>query len=259
MHIVAWNIDGYDDKIHEKLCAVDYDIVFLSETKRKPDYLATKLKELDKYNFIINVHTPCNFHGVVMLIKKGIDYQHINVKLPIACRSDNKSGDPCSGRVITVLINDVYIVGTYVPNSGSKDQVKLDYRVRIWDPALANLLNSFDKVIFLGDINVAPTEKDVSHPAKMKYYAGFSPEERKNIEEFLKGDWVDLWRERNPDKKQFTWVGYPNKLNYGLRLDNIIVKKQLLPLVQDVYIDSTFNLSDHLLVGIKIDLLNNKL
>lgn len=255
MNIVTWNVDGYDDKIHERLKNTQYDIVFLSETKKSKEVLEGKLKEFDNYHIIINAHKPCNMHGVVMMIRKGIDYEHISVNLNIPVRSDNKSGDPASGRIIVIKVNDIYIVGTYVPNSGGETQsVKLAYRTNTWDPALQQLLNSYDKVIWIGDINVAPTNLDVSHPEKMKYFAGYTEKECENIKLFLKGDWVDVWRDRNPTDKKYTWVGYPNKINYGLRLDNIIIKKVLLPMVQDVYIDSTFNLSDHLLVGIKIDI-----
>lgn len=256
MHIVAWNVDGYDDKIHAKLMTTNYDIVFLSETKRNKDYLESKLKEFTNYNYIVNVHKPANFHGVAMLIKKGIDYEHVGVKLDIVVRSDNKSGDPGSGRIIVIKTNNLHIVGTYVPNSGGvKDEKKLNYRTSIWDPALYNVLNGFDKVIWLGDINVAMSDLDVSHPERMCYFAGYTKQECDNINKLLLNkDWVDVWRDRNPDKKQYTWVGYPNKKNYGLRLDNIIVKN-IASQITDVYIDDTFNLSDHLLVGCKIDLI----
>lgn len=256
MNIVAWNVNGYSDKIHEKLLTTNYDILFLSETKKSKEYLETKLKDFTNYNVLINAHKPCNIHGVVMLIKKGIDYEPVDIKLDIAPRSDNKSGNPTSGRIIVILVNDVYIVGTYVPNSGgTANQTKLSYRTNTWDPALSKTLNGLgNKVVWLGDINVAPTNDDVSHPQTMCHYAGFTTEECNNINNFLKdGVWVDVWRHFNKDAKMYSWIGFPNKKNYGLRLDNIIVTKDLLLHISNTFIDCTFNLSDHLPVGCTVN------
>lgn len=260
--IVAWNINGYDDTIHalvSNLLLGDTtpDVLFLSETKKTEKILSDYLSQFENYNVIYNVHNPPRYHGVVMLINKRLNYEFVPTKFNIPCRSDNKSGDPTNGRVITILLEGkYYVVGTYVPNSGNTDKdrvIKLDYRINCWDKALQQFLEELNEdkpVIWCGDINVAPEEIDVSNPKTMVRYAGFRPEERESFRSFLATGWIDVWRYKYPNEKVYTWIGSSPKPNYGLRLDNIVVSSSLadniaLPFIINLKVP----VSDHLAVG----------
>lgn len=261
--IIAWNVDKYDQTRHDKLKSLvlfnNIDIIFLSETKVPESYLVEKFSEFHNYNFVINSNIPHQYHGVAFLIKKGISYKYCKINLGIEPRSDNKSCDSCSGRLICLEIDEKYfIVGTYVPNSGIKPASKikqLPYRVERWDPALYSLLNNLKQIrptMWIGDINVAPFDIDVSSPTTMKTWPGFRIEERQNMINFMKTGWVDFWRQCNPTGIRYTWVGYSTKPNYGLRLDNIIVSESMIPFVNTPFIISDFVYSDHIPVGIYI-------
>lgn len=47
------------------------------------------------------------------------------------------------GRLITVEYEDIYLVNTYVPNSGQKLE-RLDYRTTEWDVDLLNYLKTLE-------------------------------------------------------------------------------------------------------------------
>lgn len=260
--MLSWNINGYSDDIHSWLLSLTRtsrpDIIFLSETKRKEDLLRSKFSEFTDYNVIINVHTPSTFHGVAMLIRKDHTYQEIRVNFGIPVRSDNKCNDACSGRVISIMFNNkMYILGTYVPNSGRSDENKLSYRINIWDPAVKQyleLLRSNGPTIWMGDINVALDDIDVSNSKAMSRYAGFTPMERANLRSLLQsGDWVDIWRQHHPTDRSYTWVGSPHQSNFGMRLDNIIITKSLAgKIINSFIMDDCPQSSDHLPIGIYI-------
>lgn len=259
MNIIAWNVNGYDDKIHHYVTTLlegKPDILFLSETKKNKDYLVEKLKQLN-YNYIINAHNPSCNHGVVMLIKNTLNYEEVKIDLGIESRRDSKSA-PMVGRIIAIKVNNTTIIGSYTPNSGGyKDEKKFNYRTNIWDPAFYTVLEQLraqGPTIWIGDINVAPNVIDVSTPTTMCKWAGFCQEERDNIHKILNGEWVDVWRHFNPTNIQYTWVSYPHKVNYGLRLDNIIVSKDLLSHIQDTTILTSCTLSDHLPITITINI-----
>lgn len=250
MIILSYNIDGYDDQTHQYLInlTTNYkiDVLFLSETKCDYNSLSTYLKQYKNYNYIINVHQPTKWHGVAMLILKEIKYQQIPITMGIPVRKDSNSKEAAIGRIIMVKINDYHIIGSYTPNSGQTPE-KLQYRVQVWDPAFLKIINGYDRVIWVGDQNVALEEIDVSNPHKMKYYAGFRPEERAN---FKQCSLIDVWRHENPTLQEYTWKGYNPSPTYGMRLDHIMVSPSLLPLCQSFTLKQSN--SDHIPIGIKI-------
>lgn len=241
--IVSWNVNGYSADVHEWLKSYvniyKPDIVFLSETKKKSENLP--FLDFPNYNFIINVHVPAMWHGVAMLIRKEHKYEQIPVNLGIPVRSDNKSNDAGIGRLIVIRLNDkLNIIGSYTPNSGNSDVIKHTYRVRTWDPAFFNVIKGLKELgptLWIGDINVAFEDIDVSDPRAMKGYAGFTEQERSNIKSLVKDEeWIDVWRKQHPHDKIFTWVGKRRSpYSYGMRLDNIIASKDLYPMVTNSF------------------------
>ncbi|CAH6419123.1 Apurinic/apyrimidinic (AP) endonuclease [uncultured virus] len=266
--LISWNVDRYNEVIHnwlkQLLTTSRPDVVFLSETKIVEDQLRAYFSEFTEYNSIINVHNPTRYHGVAVLIRRDHSYIPFNVNMNIQARQDAKDGNPISGRLIAFQLDDDFIVvGTYVPNSGvgkpdNHVVSKFEYRVRIWDPALQSLLNTFQNMkptIWLGDINVAPTELDVSNPKTMCKVSGFTPQERHSFSQFITaGNWVDIWRSQHPTAREYTWVSYKPRTNYGMRLDSIIVSSHFWN--KDVCrINSTFMMpncgtaTDHVPIG----------
>jgi exodeoxyribonuclease-3 len=193
--IISWNVDGLRDEIWPFLTTYleehKPDILCLNETKKSEEYLRVLFSQLIDYNFILNSHHPWKWHGVAMLIRKGIRYQELSLELHCSPRYDNKSCDAGKGRLIGIILDNKYhVVTTYSCNSG-QGLKNLDYRINCWDKALFQLLNRLDgsslsdqkdlneldktlPVIWIGDINVANNTIDVSHPETMKLKAGFS-------------------------------------------------------------------------------------
>ena len=258
-NIISWNVDGYDVPIHHwiqrRLDEYQPDVLFLTETKMKPEILDSYLSQFSNYNYIINAHVPARYHGVAMLIHKRCNYAELEVHMNIECRKDTRDCEAGCGRLIVVLLDNKYIiVGTYVPNSGidSKDTTKLEYRIHQWDPALISILEQCQAsrpVIWIGDINVAPYDIDVSDPNKMQHMAGFRPQERQNIQILFNAGWCDAWRYKHPNEIMYTWRGHHRRDNYGLRLDNMIVSSNLIDKIVNAYIIETI-LSDHVPTGL---------
>lgn len=262
--IISWNVDGYSYEIHTWLMNLVQtnkpDIIFLGETKKKREDLIPFFNLLTDYNVIISVHIPSNWHGVAMLIRKDHSYEQLQVTMGIPTRKDSKDPEAATGRVIAIRLNNkINIIGSYTPNSGRSDPEKLNYRTQIWDPAFAYILEILRKsgpTLWMGDINVALNDIDVSSPKSMKSWSGFTPQERANLNSLLcSGNLVDVWRHQNPNKSEYTWVSYSRKPNYGMRLDNIIVSDSLLPNTLNSFILSQGPISsDHVPIGVYISM-----
>jgi exonuclease III len=95
------------------------------------------------------------------------------------------------GRVVTAELDAFFVVGAYVPNSGST-LGRLAPRISAWDPAAAAYLRSLERrgkpVVFCGDLNVARGELDLwGRHAENAKCAGYTPEERESFEGLFVG------------------------------------------------------------------------
>jgi exodeoxyribonuclease III len=271
MLIFSWNVDGlsrekwnYIKENYLNVKTIHADILFIQETKIKASGIEEYFNEVkDTYDYLINAHQPANMHGVAVLVLKSPSIQwkvREDFQLLCSVRDDNKSGNANCGRVIAVDVVlpsiSFLLVNTYTPNSGvdPKQPLKrLEYRVKHWDQAMFNALNkTTGNVVWIGDINVAPHDIDVSHPNKMKDKAGFTDAERQSINSFLGSRWVDIWRKQHPDVKGYSYRGY-GKYSYKWRLDNTIVSESMVPRIRASFIipsDDCDIETDHLPIGI---------
>jgi exodeoxyribonuclease III len=166
------------------------------------------------------------------------------------------------GRTITAEFPSFFLTNVYVPNSGQKLE-RLDYRTNHWDIDFLTKMQQLESdgnkpVIWLGDLNVAHTEKDTwnegaKHLAKS---AGTTAEERASFDVQLGAGFVDVFRRLHPDARghysywsQRAGNREPNK---GLRLDYFICSKGLMEdgnknmaIVRDSYMIPDVLGSDH--------------
>lgn len=84
---------------------------------------------------------------------------------------------------------------------------RLDWN-RIFKKFIQNLSES-KPVIICGDMNVAHAEIDLTNPKTNTKNAGFTPQEREGMTEFLKDGYVDTYRHFYPDKTNaYTFWSY---------------------------------------------------
>ena len=97
-----------------------------------------------------------------------------------------------------------------------------------------------EKLIVLGDLNIAPEEIDVPDPAAMKYKVSFRPEERAAFQQLLALGLHDVFREFNKEPNHYSWWDYRTRgfeRNDGMRIDHILSSKDLLDQTTQSYID----------------------
>lgn len=272
LQIVSWNLDGLSRDKLQALAQFLKDskdstetkpaIVFLSEIKTNEKNAHEELKSLfssSEYNILVNAHKPSCYHGVAMLIRHDVRFQHIATTMECSARSDSKGSDAAQGRVVAVHLLDAKccVVGTYNPNSG-QGLKHVDYRTKQWDPALFSLLEKLNRevapTLWIGDLNVARAEQDVTDPITMCKRAGFTTLERYNLNDFLQREkWVDVWRDVQPVHPGYTWYGERS----AMRLDYCIASPSLaprvrMPILGPQFFNGWIEVSDHRLVGVTI-------
>lgn len=282
LRIFAWNGNGIrslmnkDDNLRNFLYDHKPDILFFPETKGNPkseEKAETDLEEIfenalpdSKYSFYWTYSEVPGRFGNCLAISSKYKIEEI--------RYSWKKGeiDP-EGRIIIIKLKNlslvegkgIYILGLYVPNA-STELKRLQFKLE-W---LKKLRKTMDKlkaknntVIVIGDINVAPTEQDISKPKGNERSAGFTIEERKQFQELLGKEYVDVWREKNPLSKDVKsgniYTYFNNKFNArasgnGWRIDLILMDKETYNqnIVNDVGIYPKYLGSDHCPVGMSV-------
>ena len=276
LKIWTWNINSVRNKmdlVDKLLIKHDIDILFLTETKIQPK-LESELKFNDNYDVLWNSNKNSYYHGTCFVYKKTLQiellsdflprYDHdIDQKLKITKNTDVieeqrlcmneiiEKAHNTEGRIITIKCTfnekEIIIVGTYVPNSGTK---RLAYRVLSWDKSiyayLLELEKKYQNIIWIGDLNVTIFDNDLLNTSAN--IPGTTVEERENINDFLdKYEWVDSWHQANPKivkcKERATW-GVTSK--FPLRLDYVICSPSLKNNIVFSFNDQKYSGSDHI-------------
>ncbi len=246
LKIVSWNINGYRavvnknflDFLHEE----DPDIICLQETKVKPEQIPDELLNPSNYYGIWHSAERPGYSGVAVFTK--IKPKEIKFGL------NDKEEYYNEGRVIELDFGDFILFNIYFPN-GQMGDYRLNYKLEFYADLLKYLkeLKAQGKnLIVTGDYNTAHKEIDLANPKENENYSGFLPIERACLDDLIEVGFVDVFREFNQEKGQYTWWTYrfgARRRNIGWRIDYFFVNQEFLPKVQDMRILKEVLGSDH--------------
>ncbi len=143
-------------------------------------------------------------------------------------------GDQGDARFIAVLVDNLWVVNTYVPQGRSPEDPAFQYKLEFFRRLKSWFQERFrkeDLVVWLGDMNVAPTPLDLFDPDRYEGGVGFHPAEREALRDVLSWGFTDLFRLHHPEAKQYTFWDYrlPKSFqrNLGWRLDHIFASSPL--------------------------------
>lgn len=251
--LVHWNVGGLNGLLNNEQ---RHALLLRLVSEHKPDVLGISEHKCsrDKYEAVesrLNDKVPGyaahwaiaerkGYSGVLVLVRDGVEVHSVEIDPVSALQSE--------GRVVTLELDDVYVVNVYVPNSGQKLE-RLDFRCETWDPAFAEYIAGLEKkkpVVITGDMNVAPLDADIwNYDSKaIAKQAGLTPRERHNFRKLtgqLDADTepqtfatvlTDAYRLFWPEAAHcFSYWSVRSKgkpMNKGLRLDHVLVSKSLV-------------------------------
>ena len=238
---ISWNVNGLracaGKGFADAFAALDADFFCLQETKMQQGQLDL---EFPGYQSFWNYAEKKGYSGTAIYTRK----QPLKVTYGIGIDEHDHEG-----RVITMELDDLYLVTCYTPNS--QDGLRrLDYRMR-WEDDFRNYLKQLDAykpVVLCGDLNVAHEEIDLKNPKTNRQNAGFTDEERQKMTALLGEGFLDTFRTLYPDQVTYSWWSYrfqARQKNAGWRIDYFIVSERLRPQLQDARIHTDILGSDH--------------
>jgi exodeoxyribonuclease-3 len=111
-------------------------------------------------------------------------------------------------------------------------------RIHNW---LKNDFSLQDPLVWVGDMNVAPSAIDVTNPEEKKNHVCFHEDVRKVYHNTVNWGLIDLFRQFNSQPDQYSFWDYRERnsfrLNIGWRIDHILCAPSLAQSAIDCYID----------------------
>ena len=241
MKFISWNVNGLRACVGKDFEAqfktLNADIFCLQETKMQAGQLDL---QFDGYQSYWNYADKRGYSGTAIYTR------HTTLSVTYGIGVDEHDHE---GRVITLEMNDFYLVTVYTPNS--QDELKrLDYRMT-WEDDFKTFLLALDArkpVIVCGDMNVAHQEIDIKNPKTNRRNAGFTDEEREKMTVLLDSGFTDTFRFMYPEEVTYSWWSYRFKArerNTGWRIDYFLVSERLKPQIADAKIHTDILGSDH--------------
>lgn len=242
MKLISWNVNGLracqTKGFSETFKQLDADFFCLQETKMQQGQLDL---EFDGYESYWNFAEKKGYSGTAIYSR----HKPISISYGLGIEEHDHEG-----RVITLEMQDFYLITVYVPNS--QDGLRrLDYRMQ-WEDAFRSYVKELDKtkpVIICGDMNVAHKEIDLKNPKTNRKNAGFTDEERGKMSELLNSGFTDTFRFFHPDQEgAYSWWSYrfhAREKNAGWRIDYFIVSNRLAERLKSAEIHNEIFGSDH--------------
>jgi len=249
MKLLSWNVNGLRAIIKKGfpdfLKKERPDILGLQEIKISDEARGKEEFDFSGYQEFWNCAKRPGYSGTATLVKDGI-----KVLKQIPFPNDDE------GRVLILEMERFYFVSIYFINA-KDDLSRLDFKME-WNDRLLKFLKKLEKkkpLVVCGDYNVAHQEIDLARPKENEGSAGFTMEERSWMSKFLKAGMIDVFREKNPKKVQYSWWSFragARARNVGWRIDYFCVSCNILKKVKSSFIMDEIVGSDHAPVGIEL-------
>jgi exodeoxyribonuclease III len=198
------------------------DVMCLQETKVVDELFPAQ--PLIDLGYHVTFRGMKSYNGVATLTRK---------KPERVVHGFHEGADSEDFRILQTTVDGIQIINTYVPQGFDITSPKYQYKLT-WFRRLQKYFDQHLKgkvpTIWLGDLNVAPEPIDLANVATNQKHPCFHVDARAAYKETVKGRFVDVFRDKYPDKVQYTfWAMFANafKNNKGWRIDHILATPDL--------------------------------
>lgn len=238
------------------------DILCLQETKCRDEEFPEEFFGELGYNCVYKGMK--SYNGVAVISRAVADEAYFGLGDGLA---DEDKEESENARVVRVRFGDLKIVNTYIPQGKEIDHPDYQYKLRFFDRVLSLFERDYkqtDKLLWLGDLNVAPEDMDVTHPETKREHVCFHQDVKKSFANVKSWGLVDIFRRHRPGEGEFSFWDYRVKdslnRNIGWRIDHILGTDSIAELCLDVRVERSLRAqerpSDHTAVTaeFKLDL-----
>lgn len=232
--IATWNVNSLKVRLPHVLQWLDTenpDILALQETKTIDENFP--VEEINNAGYQVSFTGQKTYNGVATICKSSIET--IATEIP--------DYDDLQRRVLAINNSGVTVLNLYIPNGSEVDSEKYQYKLEWFSklhPFIKRLKKENDRLIILGDFNIAPEDQDVHDPEVWQGSVLVSPAEREEFRKLLAHGMNDCFRLFEQKEKSFSWWDYRAaafRRDRGLRIDHILASESLSGFCRACYID----------------------
>lgn len=235
--VATFNVNSVRSRLHvlEKWLARDpVDVLCLQETKTMDESFPSE--------FFTSLGYEVMFSG-----EKGYNGVAIASRFPfeevIYGFGDGKEPG-LSTRFLQAKVSGIWMINSYVPQGKSIDHPDYQLKLAFLERVRELLIRRYDpsgRVIWMGDLNVAPTDIDVTEPGKKRDHVCFHQTVKDAFARVTSWGFVDLFRKYRPGEGEFSFWDYrvKNSLerNIGWRIDHILVTPSMKAMSRNCFVD----------------------
>lgn len=230
------------------------DVLCIQETKVTDDLFPASAFHDAGYSVVFRGQK--SYNGVCLISRQPA----IDVSFGL-----DDGGQPDESRLVSARVGPVWIINTYVPQGREIDHEMYGYKLE-WFRRLRKYFErhfkSTQKVVWVGDLNVAPEEKDIHNASEQADHVCFHVDVRKAFEAAKNWGFKDVFRKHHPEPGQYTFFDYRTidavKRGMGWRVDHILATASLAAKSTDCHVDLEPRLaakaSDHTFLVAEFDL-----
>jgi len=230
MKVLSWNVNSLKiryEQLGQIITEHGPDVISLQETKTQDDNFPERLLKDQGYDSIFMGQKT--FNGVAILTR--LSFENIIYNIP--------NFEDAQKRFISLDVHyqnkKIKIMNGYFPNGQSLDSDKFVYKKKWISALISYIQDNQSDALLMGDFNIAPNDIDCHEPEKWINTVLTSNEERDLFNKIIELNYVDTYRELNPNEPGYTWWDYRMaafRRNLGLRIDHILASHSLLPFVK---------------------------
>jgi exodeoxyribonuclease III len=219
----AAGIRARKDLVLEWLAENEPDVLAIQETKVEDDKFP--VDDFEDLGYHLAIHGQKAWNGVAILSRHAITDVRTGM------------GDalfPEDRRIMSADVQGIRIVNTYVPNGNSVGSEKFEYKLKWLERFAQHMRENYrpsDPLVWLGDVNIAPTRDDVYDSQRMLGGVGHHPEEFKRLDKILEFGLTDVFRMHHKGPGFYTFFDFTIpvavKRNLGWRIDHIYATENL--------------------------------
>lgn len=234
------------------------DVLCLQETKCVDADFPTDFFE-DYYEYC-NFRGMKSYNGVAILSKRAPD----EVSFGLGDEGEEGRDESEAARVAFARFGGLCVLNTYVPQGKEIENPDYPYKLRF----IARVRGLLERcctpeglAVWVGDLNVAPSDIDVTNPKNKKNHVCFHEDVKKALASAMEWGLVDIFREHLPEAGEYTFWDYRIKdslaRNIGWRIDHVLGTKSAAALCRSVIVERELRAmakpSDHTAVVAEFD------
>lgn len=234
LKIASWNVNSLNVRLPHVLAwceGAHPDILALQETKL-PDDRFPEIELLEAgYQSVFSGQKTYN--GVAILSRE-------EATDPV---TDIDGLDDPQRRILCATVGGVRVINLYVVNGSEVGSEKFAYKLYWLEKVtamIADEMKRHEKLVVLGDFNIAPDDGDVHDPAAWHEKILCSTPERDALQRILDLGLQDTFRLFEQEEKTWSWWDYRMaafRRNRGLRIDLVLASEAMVKACSASYID----------------------